>query len=419
LFYDSPSDTSPVQVSRPNINKGAGTSLFVGSLGSINAGFNGTAVLSSDQPLAATGVQLPQQSPTVQVWPLSNGFSSGTAVSLIPTVLKNTFNQHTLFSVQNATSSPFQVTIKFINTSAQIVHTVTQTLQGGAGYHIDAGQVSQLGSAFNGSVRIETPGPSNLIVSSAMELEFGAGRIGASAFEGVGAGATKLYMPSALCQNYGMNSAYAVQNTDMNNSTNVTVTYSDTSSETKNILPGAKASFLGCNKLPAGFLGSAVITSDNTPIIAVGKISGNGASTAFIGFSTGSQKVALPYIRFANDFHFFTGYMSRTNVAIQNVGNSTITGDIKVYYIDRTGAIVGTHVITTDVAPEAKVNSNAGNAGLVEFGCYNNCTEYGGGVVVEAPSGSQLAVIGRNSVYINGLYYSEDYSGIPTSIVLP
>lgn len=419
IFYDNPLDTNPVVVSRPNLNKGAGTSLFVGSLGSINAGFQGTVVMSSDQPLAATGVQLPQQAPTVKAYPLSNGFASGSRYSLIPTVLKNTFNQHTLFSVQNASNSEFQVTIKFIDTNAVTVHTINQTLKAGAGYHVDAAQISQLGSSFNGSVRIESPSDQNPIVSSAMELEFGAGRVGASAFEGVGSGATKVYMPSALCQNYGINTAYAVQNTSLTTATNVTVTYSNGASETKNILPGAKASFLGCNKLPSGFLGSAVVTSDTTPIIAVGKASGNGASTAFIGFASGSQKVALPYVRFANDYHFFTGYMPRTNIAIQNVGSSTITGDIKVYYIDRTGAIVGVHTISTDVVPEAKVNSNAGNAGLVEFGCYNNCTEYGGAAVVEGPPGAELAVIARNSVYTNGLYYSEDYSGIVTSIVLP
>jgi hypothetical protein len=252
-----------------------------------------------------------------------------------------------------------------------------------------------------------------------MELDYGPGRVGASAFEGVGSGATKIYMPSALCENYGMHSAYAVQNTDLTASTNVTVTYSNGASETKNIPPGAKASFLGCNKLPAGFLGSAVITSDSKPVIAVGKISGNGASTAFIGFVSGSQKVALPYVRYANDYNFYTGYMPRTNIAIQNVGSSTITGDIKVHYIDRDGTIVGTHTITTDVPPEIKVNSHAGNAGLDQFGCYNNCTEYGGSVVVEGPPDSHLAVIARNSVYQNGLYYCEDYNGITTTISLP
>lgn len=418
-FYDSPSDTTPTVVGRPNLNKGGGTSLFVGSLSSLDNGFQGSAVLSADQPLAATAVQLPQQSPTVQVYPLSNGFSSGTAVSLIPTVLKNTYNQNTRFTVQNTASSSVQITVKFINTSAATVYSFTQTLQPYAGVNVDAGQVSQLGSAFNGSVRVETPGSGYSIVSSAMELDYGPGRVGASAFEGVGSGATKIYMPSALCENYGMHSAYAVQNTDLSSSTNVTVTYSNGASETKNILPGAKASFLGCNKLPAGFLGSAVITSDSKPVIAVGKISGNGASTAFIGFASGSQKVALPYVRYANDFNFYTGYMPRTNIAIQNVGSATITGDIKVHYIDRNGAIVGTHTITTDVPPEIKVNSHAGDAGLIQFGCYNNCTEYGGSVVIEGPAGSQLAVIARNSVYLNDLYYCEDYNGITTTISLP
>ena len=194
LFYESPSDTTPLTISQPNLAKGAGTSVYVGGISGIGAGFQGTAVMAADQPLAATLVQVPQSS-TVKNRPLSNGFTSGSPTSLIATVLKNAFDTHTVFAVQNAGSTQTKATIKFINTSATTVHSFDQDLEAGAGYHVDAGSLGALGSSFNGSVVIST-NPSTPIVSSAMELEYGSG-VGAKAFEGLGTGGQEIL--SALC----------------------------------------------------------------------------------------------------------------------------------------------------------------------------------------------------------------------------
>jgi hypothetical protein len=228
-------------------------------------------------------------------------------------------------------------------------------------------------------------------------------------------------MPSALC-NYPVsggftNTAYAVQNTSLTTSTNVTVEYSNGMSESQNIGPGAKGSFNACNAtgMPNGFIGSAKITSSATDIIAIGKAAGQGLSTAFEGVALGSEKLALPYVRWATAANFNNGSQQRVNIAIQNVGTTTITGNILVKYIDRDGNVVGTHTITTDVAPEAKVNSNATNAGLSEFGVYAGGTQFGGGAIIEGPAGSELAVVARvaSVVVATGLRAGEDYNGIP------
>src|SRR5882672_9452616 len=49
----------------------ASGSLFLGSVGSLSSGFKGSAVMSSDQPIVATLVQVPN-SATVKNRPLSN-----------------------------------------------------------------------------------------------------------------------------------------------------------------------------------------------------------------------------------------------------------------------------------------------------------------------------------------------------------
>ena len=164
-------------------------------------------------------------------------------------MLKNQFaaQQYTIFSVQNAGTSATDVAIKFYNTAnpPTLVHTINTNLQPGAGYFVNTGDVSQLGASLNGSVVIESTGGS--IISSAMELDSD-GSVGAKAFEGLGAGATTFYMPSALCNfvvsGQQQNTFYAIQNTSLTTSTNVNVTYSlamSTQSIT-NLGPGGKGS---------------------------------------------------------------------------------------------------------------------------------------------------------------------------------
>ena len=71
-FYQQASGT-PIVITRPSLPAGAGTSLYVGGVSEIASGFLGSAVMSSDQPLVATLVQI--VSGTVKNRPLTSGFS--------------------------------------------------------------------------------------------------------------------------------------------------------------------------------------------------------------------------------------------------------------------------------------------------------------------------------------------------------
>ena len=247
--------------------------------------------------------------------------------------------------------------------------------------------------------------------------------VGARAFEGLGGGQEEFYMPSAMCDfpiAWGVaNAFFAIQNTDLNNSTNVTITYykgdgSVAGTETKSVGPGAKTSFGTCAQADPGFIGSAKVTSDTTDVIAMGKIEGMGLSTAYVGIGQGSQQLALPYVRWATDANYDNGSQQRVFITIQNVGDSTITGPITVQYIDRDGAVAGTHTINTDLPSGSKATSNAVNAGLSEFGVYNNGTAFGGGVIVTGPNGSELGAVARvqSRVPATGLFAAEDYNGM-------
>jgi hypothetical protein len=425
LFYANPDTTDPTSHSLTPLAAGAADSLYVGSLGNdiVPAGFQGDAVMQSDQPMLVTLVQIPSGVPGVSNRALSNGFGAGGPSTKIATVLKNMFHYNSIFSVQNADSEDNIITLTFYDTAAQVVFTDTQTLSPGAPYYFDAGLSTDLPDPFNGSAIIEATrvgGGAGSIVSSDMELQVDGP--GLYAFEGVAAGTMQFYMPSALCQYViptGVtDTSYAVQNTSLITDTNVTVTYHDTVggvySETKTIGPGAKASFAGCAAMVHGTIGSAVVTSDSQDVIAIGKAFGGGLSTAFNGVPLGYQNIALPYVRWADDAHWNAGTHQRTYITIQNVGADLLEGAvITIDYNDPTGATVGTHTYTVPaggLANGAKFNSTAPNAGLTSFGYWENYTKAGGAAIIHGPAGAELTAVARVGTLSGGVQVSEDYN---------
>ncbi len=58
MFYAEAAAT-PITINLPELAKMAGTSIYVGSVGDIANGFKGSAVMSSNQPIVATMVQVP------------------------------------------------------------------------------------------------------------------------------------------------------------------------------------------------------------------------------------------------------------------------------------------------------------------------------------------------------------------------
>jgi hypothetical protein len=423
-FY-SEGNATPTPITLDPLPQNAGTSVAVGSLSQLTSVFKGSAVLSSDQPLAATLVQVPQGTGNVKNRPLSNGFTTGSPQMLIATVLKNKFDSNSIISIQNVDTAGADLSVVFINADnpAQTWTDTVTNLPSGAAKYYDLGSISSIGgttlpTSFNGSVKVSAKqtGTSNsgAIVASVMELNITAR--GASAFEGVATGSNTVYMPSAMCLFGGVqSSAYAVQNTDASNVASVTVAYNNGNTETADIQPGAKHSFPGCNAgNSAGYIGSSTITSTGGQIVAIGKITGGGLSTAFVGASAGSAKLALPYVRWTTA-NWTNGTRQRTYIAIQNIGTTPVAaGNVTITYLDKTGAITGIDTIINAIDPGAKTNSNPSNVGsaAAEFGYVGG---YGGSAIVQSSNASdKLVVIARVESYVPTTTetVAEDYNGI-------
>ena len=457
----------------------ASSSIAVSAVNGLSSTWKGGAVISSNQPLIATMVQVSNDA-VIKVRPVSNGFQStdGSGTIIVPTVMKACFNDKltTRFNVQNvgSGSNTATITIKWPNGDTASTIT-TPSLAPGAVYAVDMGAISPTlptnpytipaGCTFNGSAVITSTGS---VVASALETS----TINkyANSFEGfkgtTADGATKIYMPSAMCRvNYGdgeQSSAYAIQNLAAT-ATTVSIAFTSqvrtngalvgspaTNTVTLEIAPNSKASVPGCdslknsvgntntatgNGMPVSSIGSAVITATGGNIVAISKVIGAGLTTATPGIMSGGTTVNVPFVRYSDKCYMPTvnnticqgSSRQRTLFAVQNVGNAAATVTMTLY--NQKGEAVGTYT-TPSIPAGGKASLNPTNATIdatktnatafSEFGYWCpgitdsqiTCTiAYAGSA--SFTSASAIAVITRVLTMSPLGPSGDDYNGIP------
>jgi hypothetical protein len=293
-------------------------------------------------------------------------------------------------------------------------------------------------SVFNGSAIVTVPA-GNAVVSAASELYVN--RDVAANFEGLPLANTgkTMYMATGICENFSLDTFYAVQNASLTDSTNITVKYRDKDGNEVatdgpyTVNKGGKKSIRTCdpsdNTNMSGFTGSAVITSDTTDIAVIGKAQcsvGAGKCqadkvdvfTAFLGEAQGYSKIAMPFIRWGSDARFNdpsnNGGVQRAFIALQNLESSTIKVNVKYY--DKNGGLAATEVLT--IPAFSKGNSNANKAGALGFGSMNpgefgyyTDGSFGGSVLAEAhPDNSSAKFVAIVRVQNPGA--GEDYNAV-------
>lgn len=432
---------------------GAGASLFIGSVTGLGTGqWRGSAVMSSDQPLVATVVQF-SQAANFKMRLLSNGFQAGSNQFLVATALFNKFNRTTVFSIQNTESEDVTATVKLYDAdnAGALAATKSWDIPAGSSKYVEMDKPELTGlpaglAVFNGSAIVTAVKKSDgttaaNVVAAASELY--TNKNVAANFEGVplANAANTIYMATALCRQFGLDTFYAVQNASLTDSATISIKYFDTAGvEYANennpapIGPGQKRSISTCAATPVagktmpGFTGSSVVTSVGAPIVVVGKAQGQAnppagpatvdVFTAFLGERAGSSKLAVPFVRWASDANFNSptnvGGKQRTFLAVQNLESSQIT--VHVNYFGKDGSQAGTETLT--LQPFAKGSSNAQSAGALgqagmndgEFGYYPGGL-FGGGAIIEADAANPAAkFIAIARVQNPGA--GEDYNGM-------
>jgi hypothetical protein len=424
-----------------NLSTNGSTEILIGSLSGLGSPWQGSAVISADQPVVAASIQVP---PSGYGHIMANAFTSGEASDSIflTTFLAigNPTNAVSLFGVQNTEAENVNIRARFINPTGVTVADVTLTLPAYTSKFFDGfSPTSTIANglhAFNGSVVVTATkvlggGPAKLVgIAEERRVEpTGPARFRAYGFEAIpqSAGAQTIYMPTALCKS-GLGDPttfFAIQNLSFTNSTVVTVTYATGTGTTptpatNTLSPLAKWSIDPCQtNNNQTYSGAATITSSSQPIAAVGKASQTDPNlparytTAFLAQASGASRLAVPYIRWSPpppvaDFRSF--------IAIQNIGSALIpAGQLTVTYYTQNGSVAANCTSIAPMAVGAKLNSNAAGAFFTtDFNCspaVDVSSTFIGSAVIQGPSGSSLIAVVRNTTPAATIQ-TEDFNAI-------
>jgi hypothetical protein len=295
----------------------------------VASGFNGSMVISSDQPVAAiANVVLNNGTGSGAAY---SSFSSGATTINLPNLNKNNYGLDTWFNVQNVGSADATVYVSYAPgtcTESPI------TVKPNSSKTVDQSVNSCLPNGFVGAATVTS---TQSIVATAMQIQRSGNQV--IAYRGFTSASTTLVMPQISSNFYKSGTGIQIQNTGAT-ATNVTLTYTPSAgfpgascTETKAIPAGASTTF-GFPQLPAGcgttgtgvsdttnggFVGAAKVTANsaNMPLVAIVNQITRGAASGdayqAINPANATSKVSLPNINDRN-YGLFTG------LAVANVG---------------------------------------------------------------------------------------------------
>ena len=309
---------------------------------SVPAGFNGSAVISADQPVAAI---LNISGNNFAYGGSASGISAGATKVSLPLIQKNNGGFDTWCSIQNAGTAAASVSVTFAprDASSGNAHTTAAvTVQPGAAMTIDTTAISQLGSRFVGAATVNSP--TQPVAAICNQTGLGASKT-LLTYDGFGGGSTNVRVPLVQNGNGASNNLFAsgisIQNVGTA-TTNITVQFSPNTRgtfqpqtitfnnvaagqtktiNTANATTNANAPGFGGNTAALRYVGSATITSSGQPLVAVvNQIGASSTGSSYEGYNpaNGTAKVSLPLLM-ANNGGFNTAFQC------QNVGNTNAT----------------------------------------------------------------------------------------------
>jgi hypothetical protein len=275
------------------------------------AGFDGSVVISSDQPVAAIVNLLGDNGAFGGA--SYNSFSSGSANANIPLVLSDFFNINTFFNVQNTGTSDVTVNVNY---SAATCTDTSATIPAGAAHKFDqtvdctANTIGAATITSNGTIAVAVVQHDNQSLL---------------AYNGFTTAGSSTAIAPLVSQNYfNSRTALQVQNTGAS-AVDVTVNFTPSPgfpgaacSQTLNIAPAASANFgdsvffdgtPACDA-DAGWVGGAEIDAGTGTVVAIvnSVTSGTANAAAYSAFdpSTATTVVNFPLVMDRN-FGIFSG----------------------------------------------------------------------------------------------------------------
>jgi hypothetical protein len=224
------------------------------------------------------------------------------------------------FQVQNLEAATANITVTFYNQDGTQAASVSDTVaaSGSKTYF----PLNQVNDGFNGSVVISSDKQ-----VAAIGNVLGDGGNAAASYSAATAGATTVQIPLLMKDNSGFNTWFNVQNTGALDAS-VNVAYSDGTTASATIKPGAAHTFDQATETHSVKVFSAEVTSDQ-PVAATVIEESSSIMFAYSGFTGGSTNPVLPLIN-ANNAGYVTG------VQIQNAGASST--DVTLTYTGTDGS---------------------------------------------------------------------------------
>jgi hypothetical protein len=301
-----------------------------GSNPELPAGFSGSAVISSDQPVAAIANLLGDGFNSGASY---GSFSGGSESVSLPLIAKGQVGIYdTFFNVQNVGSGSASVTVTYAGTAC----TDTATIPAGAAAKFDQAADTCLAAGHVGAATIAA-GAGQEIVATVVETT--RNNTGLFAYNGFTGSSTEVVIPLVQFNNGGFHSGVQIQNVG-DASTDITVTFTPAGGigtaceETGTVAAGASGTFgLFAFSLPGGtftetcnfgerFVGSATVTNSGGEnlVAIINQTNFTNFASAYNGFdpATATMSLSMPLLMDRN-FGYFTGFN------LQNVGDAEAT----------------------------------------------------------------------------------------------
>jgi len=372
-YYNA--DGSVAATQNQQIAAGASATFFNGNGGTIAmsapAGFRGSVVISSDQPIAAITNLI-----GANVGESYGGFSSGGQTVSVPLITRNNFGVSTVLTVQNTGSASTSVTVTYTPGVAGTAGTETATIPAGSSVSFSQSGNTALGDRFVGSASVVAATGGSIVAIVNQE-----GNTQLLTYNAFNAGAQSIAVPLLVANNFGALTGLQIQNNGTADAA-VTVTYSPNSVTTagtaasvcgtptattltiptggsKTLIQAGGAAAEGFNDFFATcrYVGGATITTSSAGanlVAIVNQVAGASASS-YESFSTAAatSTVKVP-LAMANNFGILTG------IQVQNVGSASTT--ITLTY--------GPNTITTASDPTACGTPTARTATVAAGGSF-------------------------------------------------
>lgn len=345
--YDS--QTSNTYTYNPSpLAPGASFNVSPDNIPGLPAGFVGSIVTSSDQPLVAqVNVTNRQAGSNGVAGGLAAGIYNGTdgstaSTSLtFPLVKNGHFNKTTTFYLQNAGSSAATISVVFAVGGTNYPYT-SPSIGPGQMVAVDPGLAGV--PSGNGNVGAMTATSAQPMAGVMLEHETTASVakvLQASNAFAPGEVNQTLYCPTFKQGHFGRSSGIQVQNTHTS-AQNVTVTYVGTSgtfvSTVNNLAPGASTTFINDSNITSGTIFAATVEGSAGPVAAIVNeaeiplVNPNQTATTYNcqSAATATTKVTYPAFK-ENRFGRLTA------LQIQNVGGSQAT-NVVLSFTDNNGA---------------------------------------------------------------------------------